>query len=95
MKALKTHDGSMRGVIQGELADHQKRYVTFGVASSYGRAIRQSTNAGSGMRACEASQGLRVYEALSYVGLRLICPKDYSYLNATMGSTRMARRAGI
>jgi hypothetical protein len=27
--------------------------------------------------------------------LRLICPKDYSYLNATMGSTRMARRAGM
>ena len=33
-------------------------------------------------------------QALSYLGLQLIGPKDYSYLNATMGSTRMARRAG-
>jgi hypothetical protein len=30
-----------------------------------------------------------------YGGLRLICRKDYSYLNATMGSTRIARRAGM
>ena len=44
----------------------------------------------------------RVHSSLVFPGedllrksLSVTCEKNYSYLNATMGSTRMARRAGI
>jgi len=33
--------------------------------------------------------------ACSNEGLSVTCAKDYSYLKATIGSTRIARRAGM
>src|SRR5258708_29231969 len=41
-----------------------------------------------------ASQAPHVWAKLCKVRSTVTCAKDYSYLNATMGSTHVARRAG-
>jgi hypothetical protein len=48
------------------------------------------------MRAAESFRSLYTFmPAGSKEGLPVTCVKDYSYLQATIGSTRMARRAGM
>jgi hypothetical protein len=59
-----------------------------------------STNQTCGVRAnMRAAEGFRspytFMPACSKEGLPVTCAKDYSYLKATIGSTRMARRAGM
>jgi hypothetical protein len=59
-----------------------------------------STNQTCGLCVCMlAAEGFRspytFMRACSEEGLPVSCAKDYSYLKATIGSTRIARRAGM
>jgi len=48
------------------------------------------------LRAAEGFRSLYAFmRACSKEGLPVTCTKDYSYLKATIGSTRIARRAGM
>jgi hypothetical protein len=44
---------------------------------------------------CGSTRHHTLMRGYSTEGLRVTCAKGYSYLNATMGSTRIARRAGM
>ena len=80
------------------------QFVTFWITSDL-RIIREqspamATNQTRGgrayMRAAEDFGGRYTFmRARSKEGLPVTCAKDYSYLKATIGSTRMARRAGM
>lgn len=70
-----------------------------GLTGMYGSPV-MSANQTCGpyvyMRAAEGFRSLYTFmRACSKEGLPVICAKDYSYLKATIGSTRIARRAGM
>ncbi|MCU1317800.1 MAG: hypothetical protein JWN63_3122 [Candidatus Acidoferrum typicum] len=80
--------------------------LTFSVSCKVLRSGKQKLRAGAWVKCGEghdmilATTGAiptsqaRASERLGRAGGRIHCEKDYSYLNATIGSTRMARRAG-
>jgi len=59
-------------------------------------ATNQTRGARVYMHAAEGFRSPYTFRpAGSEEGLQVICLKDYSYLKATIGSTRIARRAGM
>ena len=74
--------------------------MTSGLPVAREQSPVMSTNRTSGlcvyMRAAEGFRSPYTFmRACSKEGLPVTCPKDYSYLKATIASTRIARRAGM
>jgi len=71
------------------LSPGKSRYPTFAVLELHfsGKGVYQDLSASAGNTFPKATWKGRVELAVTFVN-------DYSYLNAIMGSTRVARRAG-